>query len=676
MTTPHGCEFRVDLLPAGDHWTGFARGIAKQHQDPFLQDLVDSSPQFTAVLSVDGRWIALNGAARDRLGISNADAVLNPDAEPSYEAESWPILFNVAVPLARDSGEWTGDLRFAGSDGPSKHRVIRRQTEFGQTIGYLVRADDQRTGRVNRISRFELQRPIERFADVIPDWLCIFDLDHSAEVWSNGKIKDILGYATDEWILVRRAGLRNLIHPEDAAIAELALLRVRGLRDDEVDTIEFRARHANGSYRWLHLRSVAFARDPHGFVTQVMSTTSDITDRRLSDAHLAEMAENLREARDEAVRASRAKSDFVAYVSHEVRTLLGGVVGLTSLLSQLDLPEEAQHIVQTIEDSGRSVLRVVGDVLDLTKIEAGKFQLVPEATDLIALCRSVVAAKVQEAFARATVLQLDLPATPPPAVLVDELRVRQILLNLVSNAVKFTTAGQIDIIMRCDLVDGMMNVRFAVRDTGIGVEPAQLELIFGEYAQADSSTQREYGGTGLGLALSRTMAERMGGVLTATSEVGKGSEFVLTLRLPVADRAAAEVTEVAIQRFDGVRILLAEDNEVNILVAGSLLERLGCTYEVARSGPEAVAAAEGSNFDLILMDLQMPGYSGTSATRRIRRSTGKNTTTPIVALTATVMAEDREACRDAGMNGFLTKPFTIEELQAVVGTYAARPSAT
>jgi PAS domain S-box-containing protein len=416
--------------------------------------------------------------------------------------------------------------------------------------------------------------------------------------------------------------------------------------------------------------------DARGEVWGVLGTYQDITPFKLVEAELIK-------ARNAAEGASKAKSEFLATMSHEIRTPMNGVIGFTDLLLQTSLNPEQQAMAVTIRDSGRALMTIIDDVLDFSRIEAGRVPIERSRVDARKITQDVLTLLRPRAAEKQLELEMHWPTPVSTIIMADAGRLRQVLVNLAANAIKFTEAGRVTI-RACSEADGTL--RIEVEDTGIGITPEQLPRLFAKFTQADSSTTRKYGGTGLGLAISKQLVELMGGQIGAYSRPGAGSTFWFTLpplqRTDTTGTNRVLTLEPSLETVQpqagskaSPRVLIVEDHAVNRMLATRLLAKLGCEVDLAENGRIACERTAQQGYDLIFMDCQMPEMDGFEATRIIReRERAADRHTPIVALTANAMSQDRDLCMDAGMDDYITKPYSPADFERALQRWC-RPQA-
>jgi signal transduction histidine kinase/ActR/RegA family two-component response regulator len=383
----------------------------------------------------------------------------------------------------------------------------------------------------------------------------------------------------------------------------------------------------------------------------------------------------LRRAKEAAEESTRAKGIFLATMSHELRTPMNGVLGCTQLLKDTSLTDQQRELIETMHRSADALLTLVNDILDFSKIEAGKMTLEVADVNLRSLICDVTTLTEGLASKKGLTVSVQIDSDVPEEFRGDPIRLRQILFNLVGNAIKFTERGRVTVTVslkqgRTEGSDSVV-LQWRIQDTGIGMTPEQQARLFQAYAQADASTTRKFGGTGLGLMICHQLVQLMGGAITVESSIGRGSTFAYTTNLlPAIHRDASASSLGTDQRSVGeqggsLRVLVADDNEINQVVACKFLQKLGCHVEIARTGREAVEAITRTVYDVVLMDCEMPEMDGYEATREVRRrEEGTPSHLPIMALTGHASDEDAQKCHQAGMDKVMTKPLTLPILRA------------
>lgn len=469
--------------------------------------------------------------------------------------------------------------------------------------------------------------------------------------WVNDAFCRSTGYSREEAIGKRPGDLLNSPHTDLDQVAALEA----NLKAGKPFRTELLNRRKDGSDMWVDTTLVPLLTE-QGETERIVAIERDVTQAK---AHQQELAD----ARVAAESSERAKSEFLATMSHEIRTPMNGIIGMSELLSDTRLDRTQRFYTETIRGSAEALLKIINDILDLSKLDAGKLSMDPvdfAPGPCILDCMDLLQKQADE---KSLLLDVGFETCLPQLMHGDDGRLRQILMNLVGNALKFTEQGSVTVRVRHEEHEDGYRLELAVQDTGIGIQPEKMDAIFENFSQADAATTRKFGGTGLGLTISRLLAQQMDGDITVTSEPGKGSCFTVRVKLGKAAGTklpVAATLEDATGRLDQLRVLLAEDNRTNRVLVQKFLKDSGVRLEVAENGEIALNMVRDGDFDVVLMDMSMPVMDGLDATRAIRASDIDQPC--IIALTANAFASDREACLAAGMDAFLSKPIRRAEL--------------
>ena len=613
-----------------------------------------------AIIATDtqGRITVFNPAAERMLGYAASEVV----------GRSTPLLFHDPIQVADRAHRFSADLGLPIEPSPDVFRVPRRMvrpnidewiyvTKDGSRLPVLLSVDEMRSGDGATLGYLGIALDLtERYR-------------HAAELraanagtWSydpvSGRVRMSAecarqhGLPDAETELDVEAQWRPLAHPEDVdrVLADLAAAQA----SKGGYTTEFRVVLPDGRTRWL---TTIGRVDTEAGAGRVIGLTLDITARKEAELALAE-------ARQDAERASRAKGDFLAAMSHEIRTPLNAILGFTGLMLKAGrLEPEERRQTELVRSAGLALLTVVNDILDVSKVEAGAMTLNIGPFLLRRLLTNCVAIIDVVARTKGLSVRMEVDSAVPDALSGDEGRLRQVLLNLLNNAVKFTHAGTVKLEVRHAGSDAEgERLRFAVTDTGIGIAGNKQHRLFRRFSQVDSSIEREFGGTGLGLAICKALVELMGGDIGVDSAAGLGSTFWFTVRLPAADAVAPEAAPTPKSTGRKGRLLLVEDNLVNRELARTILEQAGHAVEAVGDGDQAVRAAAAGTFDAVLMDVQMPGMDGLTATRAIRMLPDPAGQVPVIGMSAGVLPDQVRRCGEAGMDDHVVKPFQPDSL--------------
>ncbi|WP_108879936.1 ATP-binding protein [Anderseniella sp. Alg231-50] len=537
-------------------------------------------------------------------------------------------------------------------------RIIERGTGDGGTVGFRVDITElkEREAKLKR-SEEQLRTTVRSALDaiiVINDHGEVMEFNPAAEQIFGFKRNKVVGRMMSEFIIPNRY--------RDAHGTAITHFLNTGEGPLIGQRIEIEALHAKGHEFMIEL-AIQQAEGPDG--TIFLGYARDVTEKKAAEAQILQ-------ERDRAEVANRAKASFLAMMSHEIRTPLNGVLGILGLLGDETDRTEQQRLIRTARVSGKALLTIINDILDFSKLEAGRLDLDEEVFLVDSLINGVESLVSHRARENTVDLRIKIGKNVPEAVTGDPGRIRQILLNLTWNAIKFSEGGKVEIaVSQRTRKAGVSTVRFSVKDTGIGIPTRHHDELFAEFSMLDASYSRKFGGTGLGLAISKSLVLNMGGEIDFKSTPGKGSTFWFDLPMTIADASDAVPfdeleSDEDIPAVDQLRVLLAEDNTTNQLVIGNMLERLGCLVDIVSNGIEVIDSVQSRPYDVVLMDISMPEMDGLEATKHIRALDDEVSKIPIIALTAYALDEDRQTALTAGMDEFVAKPVSRLELARAI----------
>ena len=591
------------------------------------------------ITRVNPAWIALTGWSPEETYGRSPQDLIHPD--------DWPAVRSAADALSPDSF-YQIEHRMRAKSGD--WLWVSARTKRAADGKGLVVLQDITEERSRKAEAEDVIRSGELLRDAAG--LVLWRFDPERRIYDmDADLTRPIG-ASDRAPQESTTAVAAVIHPDDAVAMSKAFRR--SVATGEPGSNEYRHQRADGGWARCRVAWRGIRRTPSG-PWQMIGVTQDITE--LADARDAALT-----GQQAAVAAAEAKAQFLANMSHEIRTPMNGVLGVLHLLKDEDLTTEGRNLLNEALACGSMLSTLLNDVIDFSKVEAGRLELSPAPLNPESALEGVASLLRPQAEARGLWLKT-LIAPGVGWVSVDPVRLRQMLFNLIGNAVKFTLDGGVEVRLTATGGGPEKRLRVEIEDTGIGIAEAAQPGLFERFHQADSSTTRRFGGSGLGLAITRRLAELMDGEVGLRSQEGVGSTFWFEIAAPLAEPdVAVEADEPAEGWLGGMRILIVEDNATNRLIAARMLESLGAYIETANDGAAGVEAATRQAFDLILMDIQMPVMDGVAATRAIRRQSGPGATTPIIAMTANVFAHQQDAYREAGMTGAVSKPLSPARL--------------
>jgi PAS domain S-box-containing protein len=641
---------------------------ARREAEARLQGILDNTTAVVFMKDLDGRYLLVNKRWAKLFHTSPEETIGKFDHEIFPPEMARAFRTNDLAVQAGGKPQMLEEIA-PHDDGPHTYLSVKFPLRDAagriNAIGGIATDITERKESIRALEaseeRFKLA--VRGTNDGIWDW----DI-RSGEVFFSPPWKSMIGYE-DEELENTFASFEKLLHPDDRD-------RVLKTLDDYLNTripryaVEFRFRHKDGSWRWILARGRAL-RDADGRPYRMAGSHTDVTERKHDE-------EELHQAREAAEAANNSKSIFLANMSHEIRTPMNGVIGMSELLLGTSLNETQREYLEMLKHSADSLLDLLNDILDFSKIEAGKMELDSQEFDLHATVTETTQAMDVRAFQKRLVLLHHISPDIPQRLLGDEGRLRQILINLIGNAIKFTHKGGVTIEVDVESATAdLITLHFKINDTGIGIARHMHENIFEAFTQAEASTTRRYGGTGLGLAICRDLVELMHGRIWVESQPDMGSTFHFTAAFGrtsgISIKPRSPRVEPVITTHASMKVLIVEDGHVNQLVGARMLEKRGHLVTLASNGQEAIDFFKSDTFDAILMDVHMPGINGYEATaiiRQIEETTG--THVPIIAMTANAMIGDRERCLAAGMDDYIAKPLRSAELIQVIEQFARR----
>ena len=639
-----------------------ARDAAVQGEQQILQ-LIESSPFAVAMFDAQLRYMVVSGSWRDAFVRAGRDHRGRTLAEV-FPGAPKRLLAAQARAL---SGEVVASKEDRLTDSQGEKRWVRWQARpwrdaDGEVQGVICYVDDISALALARREAQDNARRLKMALNAADAG--VYEIDHKGRTfWASPEFKKLVGQAESSYQDVLRLNYPRF-HKDDLPQVRDAFTQFGEGKRAGGEAFEARAITDDGQERWIRVFH-HLSLDKKGRWLKGVGLVQDFDQRKRQELALIE-------AQRAAQSAGEAKAAFLANMSHEIRTPMNGVMGVLHLLKSETLSDEGRKMLEEALSCGQMLAELLNDVIDFSKIEAGRLEMNREAVDPAALIEGV--ARLLRPQAEAKNLRLLVETDPAVGwVSTDPVRLRQALFNLVGNAVKFTLKGQIVVRARMRRGEHGPALRLEIADTGVGIPEAVQPRIFQRFDQGDASTTRKFGGSGLGLSITQRLAEMMGGGVGFASTEGVGSIFWLEVAAPPSEAPAIE-EEAGEPWLDGLRVLVVEDNPTNRMIATKLLENLGAAVETAADGLLGVEAATHGAFDLILMDVQMPGIDGLEAARRIRALGGAVAATPIVALTANVLAHQRQSYLDAGMDGVVGKPISPAALLAEISRLAQAPA--
>ena len=677
----------IFIADLSGHFTEVNDAFAVLHRFKNKAECIRSLPEYPAILGIytlSGQLVPLENwpASKGFRGKSGSNEEYR--LKRLDTGESWIASYNYA-PINNARGDIIGSV-VSGRDVTTlkaaeqaiqeintqlELRVAQRTTELQSKTQELAKAEQR------------LRLAMEATKVGLWDWNI-----QTGDFYTDAMFRQMLGYQNEELSDHELNPWLEHIHPEDKV--EVMPAAMKHLTEAGWFELEFRIQANDGQYRWVLSRGQTAERDASGAPIRAIGTHLDITERKQAELALQESEGRYRELSDsleqkvrarthELTVANAAKSQFLAHMSHELRTPMNAIMGFAQLLEMEALPDDQREMVRMIHESGSNLLHIIEDLLDLSKIEAGKLRIDNQPFGLSSMLERFDCTFRKLAQDKDLGFSVQIPLTDLGSLLGDVHRLEQILNNLTSNAIKFTERGEVTVSVSAEPINNhALRLRFEVKDTGIGIAPNVLQNLFQPFAQGDSSISRRFGGTGLGLVISKRIAEAMGGQLGVVSEADQGSTFWVEIPFERVVNSAADKTpstdsspsEAEKPILSGMHVLAVDDDASNLALIEQTLQRQGANVTLAIHGQEALDTlrAGAGHYDMVLMDIRMPVMDGLAATREIRKD-AQLAHVPVIALTAGALPEEREAALSAGVNDFMTKPFDLQQIKTVLSKY-------
>ena len=638
------------------------RNLPLIESDDLLETIFNNVEIGISLVDAEGKFLKVNEALCRFYGRTNAEligkyfTILVPEQHKKASIEKFLFLLN-------EGYEKPYEFRVTRDDGAYSDLCVTSQRIYTEGKPVIVSTFSDITQKKKDEQHRKL---LESVIINTHDAIIISHaepIDHPPIVYINSAFTQMTGYNPED-IIGKTADILRGPLTDEKTLAEL-INKMKNWEPAEVELVNYKK---SGEAFWVNFNVVPI-KIKSGQFTHWISIQRDITERKKNE-------ENLKAAKVSAEMASKAKADFLSNMSHEIRTPMNAIIGLTDLIMQEDLPIPVMDNLKTVKYSADNLLVIINDILDFSKIEAGKVRLESLDFNIVEIMGQLTKTMGVTACQKGLGFNVNISQTLPELIKGDPFRLNQIMMNLIGNAIKFTQKGDIKVeVKEGKIKNNVVDIFFSVKDSGIGIPKEKLKIIFESFTQAYTDTERLFGGTGLGLSITKKLVRLQGGNITVASEIGKGSEFSFNLKYDISNKNLTEKNKNKMKSeekdLSGMKILVAEDNKINQMVAKQIFRKWKVDIAVANTGKEAVEMIKNNSYDLVIMDLQMPEMSGIEATKIIRESDPAvlDCKIPILALTADAFGESKQKVLEMGMNDYIVKPFNQDELYEIISKY-------